>query len=146
MSRVEVRPGVFVFDLGQNMVGWVRLKVQASEGQEIKMRFAEMLDVDGGVYTGNLREAEATARYIAKGKGVETWEPRFSFFGFRYVELSGLENPFDDAITGVVVHSDLPRIGHFECSNALLNQLYSNTLWGAERQFSGNTDGLPTTG
>ena len=135
VSRVGVRPRVFVFDLGQNMVGWVRLKVQAIEGQEIKMRFAEMLDLDGGVYTGNLREAEATARYIAKGKGVESWEPRFSFFGFRYVELSGLENPLDDAITGVVVHSDLPRIGHFECSNALLNQLYSNTLWGQKGNF-----------
>jgi alpha-L-rhamnosidase len=135
VSRKEIRPGVFLYDLGQNMVGWVRLKAKAAAGQEIQMRFGEMLDADGSLYTKNLRGAKATALYIAKGTGVETWEPRFSFFGFRYVELSGVESPAKDAITGVVVHSDLPRIGRFECSNPMLNKLYSNTLWGQKGNF-----------
>jgi alpha-L-rhamnosidase len=135
ISRKEVSPGVFIYDLGQNMVGWARLKVQAPAGQAIQLRFGEMLNPDGSLYTKNLRAARATANYIAKGQGLETWEPRFSFFGFRYVELSGITVPADDAITGVVVHSDLPRIGHFECSNPLLNKLYSNTLWGQKGNF-----------
>ena len=135
LSRREVRPGVFLYDLGQNMVGWVRLKVAAPAGQEIKIRFTEMLGADGNIYTNNLRGAKATAVYIAKGDGVETWEPRFTYFGFRYVEISGVAAPLADAITGVVVHSDLPRIGRFECSNPMLNKLYTNTLWGQLGNF-----------
>ena len=135
ISRKEVSPGVFIYDLGQNMVGWARLKVQAPAGQAIKLRFGEMLNPDGTLYTKNLRAARATANYIAKGEGLETWEPRLTFFGFRYVELSGVPAPADDAITGIVVHSDLPRIGHFECSNPMLNKLYSNTLWGQKGNF-----------
>lgn len=111
VSRREVKPGVFVYDLGQNMIGWVRLKVNASAGQEIHLRFAEMLNPDGSIYVGNLRAAKATALFTAKGGGTEVWEPSFTFFGFRYVELSGVTAPVKDAITGVVVHSDLPRIG-----------------------------------
>ena len=135
VSRREVQPGVFVYDLGQNMVGWARLKVQMPAGREIQLRFAEMLSPDGTIYTANLRTARATARYIACGGGVETWEPRFTYFGFRYIELSGVTTPADDAVTGIVVHADLPRIGQFECSNPLLNKLYSNTLWGQKGNF-----------
>lgn len=135
VSRREVRPGVFLYDLGQNMVGWARLKVSAPAGQEVRMRFAEMLGTDGMVYTANLRTARATADYVAAGRGVETWEPQFTYFGFRYVELSGIAAPADDAITGVVVHTDLPRIGFFECSNPLLNKLYANTLWSQKGNF-----------
>jgi alpha-L-rhamnosidase len=135
ISRREVSPGVFLYDLGQNMVGWARLKTAAPAGTTVTMRFAEMLEPDGTIHTRNLRTAHATATYITRGDGVETWEPRFSFFGFRYVELSGLAQPADDAITGVVLHSDLPRIGYFECSNPLLNKLYSNTLWGQKGNF-----------
>jgi len=135
VSRREVKPGVFLYDLGQNMVGWVRLKVTAPAGREVKVRMGEMLEGDGQLYTANLRAAHATATYIAAGTGVETWEPRFTYFGFRYVELSGADAPTDDAITGVVIHSDMPRIGYFECSNPLLNQLYANTLWGEKGNF-----------
>ncbi len=135
VSRREVRPGVFLYDLGQNMVGWARLKASAPAGQEITLRFAEMLGPDGGIYTANLRTAHATADYIARGGGVETWEPQFTFFGFRYVELSGVAAPADDAVTGIVVHTDLPRIGFFECSNPLLNKLYANTLWSQKGNF-----------
>ncbi len=135
ISRREVQPGVFLYDLGQNMVGWARLKITAPAGQEVKLRFAEMLEPDGTIHTANLRRAHAAASYTARGDGVETWEPQFTFFGFRYVELSGVAQPADDAITGVVLHSDLPRIGFFECSNPLLNQLYANTLWGQKGNF-----------
>ncbi|MES2921810.1 MAG: family 78 glycoside hydrolase catalytic domain [Verrucomicrobiota bacterium] len=128
-------PGVHIYDLGQNMVGWARLKVRAAAGQEIKLRFTEMLDADGSIFTGNLRTAKATATYIAKGTGIEEWEPRFTYFGFRYVELSGVETPLEDAVTGVVVHSDLPRIGEFECSDPMLNKLYQNTLWSQKGNF-----------
>jgi len=131
----EIRPGVFLYDLGQNMVGWVRLQLEADAGQQVTLRFAEMLDAHGNVFTDNLRAAAATARYVAKGDGIETWEPTFTFFGFRYVEMTGIDQPRADAITGVVVHSDLERIGHFECSDPLLNQLYSNTLWGQKGNF-----------
>jgi alpha-L-rhamnosidase len=135
VSVKQVQPGVYQYDLGQNMVGWAHLKVSAPAGREIKLRFAEMLDADGRVYTANLRAAGATARYTAKGEGVEEWEPRFTYFGFRYVELSGVDAPLADAIEGVVVHSDLPRIGTFECSDSWLNQLYANTLWGQKGNF-----------
>jgi alpha-L-rhamnosidase len=135
LSRQEVSPGVFIYDLGQNMVGWVRLKLSTKRGQEVCLRFAEMLDAEGRAYTKNLRKAEATARYIARGDDEEIWEPSFTFFGFRYVEVTGLKVPGTDAITGVVVHSDLERIGHFECSDPALNQLYSNTLWGQKGNF-----------
>lgn len=135
VSSRAVAPGVHLLDLGQNMVGWVRLKVQAPAGQEITLRFTEMLEADGSLHTRNLRSAEATARYVAKGQGVETWEPRFTYFGFRYVQVSGLETLPEDAITGVVVHTDLERTGHFECSDPLINQLYRNTIWGQKGNF-----------
>lgn len=131
----EVGPGVFQYDLGQNLVGWARLKVRARAGQEIKLRFAEMLDADGRIYTANLRAAQATARYTARGEDVEEWEPRFTYFGFRYVELSGVDQPLPDAVEGVVVHTDLPRTGTFECSDPWLNKLYHNTLWGQKGNF-----------
>lgn len=134
-SRREVRPGVFLYDLGQNMVGWIRLKVRARAGQEITVRHAEMLDGNGQVFTANLRSAAATARYIAKGGETEIWEPTFTYFGFRYVELSGAGQPLEDAVEGVVVHTDLPRVGTFECSDPWLNQLYHNTLWGQKGNF-----------
>jgi alpha-L-rhamnosidase len=131
----SVAPRTFIYDLGQNIVGWARLRVSAPAGREITLRFAEMLDAEGRLFTQNLRKARATARYIAKGQGIEEWEPRFTFFGFRYVELAGVEQPLDDAVSGVVVHNDLDRIGTFECSDPALNQLYSNALWSQKGNF-----------
>ncbi len=135
VSRREVKPGVFLYDLGQNMVGWVRLRLHAPAGRLITVRHAEMLDADGNIYTANLRTAGATARYIAKGGGREMWEPRFTYFGFRYVELSGIDRPADDAVEGVVIHTALPRTGTFRCSDPWLNRLYRNTLWGQKGNF-----------
>jgi alpha-L-rhamnosidase len=90
VKLTEPKSGKFVFDMGQNFSGWVRLKVKGSAGDTVVMRFAEMLNADGTVYTENLRSARATDTYILKGGPEKIWEPRFTFHGFRYVELTGL--------------------------------------------------------
>lgn len=135
VSVKELRPGVFVYDFGQNLVGWARLKLRARAGQEVQLRHAEMLEPDGSLHLANLRHAKATARYVATGKDEETWEPRFTYFGFRYIELTGVPNASQETLTAVVVHTDLPRIGTFECSHPLLNQLYRNAVWGQKGNF-----------
>ena len=127
----EPQPGKFVFDLGQNFSGWIRLKVKGKAGEKIVMRFGEMLNADGTVYTENLRSARATDTYICKGDGEEIWEPHFTFHGFRYAEITGLSvKPNEDTVTGVVVHSDAPLTSSFESANPMLNQLHSNIVWG----------------
>lgn len=132
----EPKPGHFVFDLGQNMVGWAKLKVNGEAGTTVTLKFVEMLNPDGTIYTTNLRGAKCTDSYTLKGGAVETWEPKFTFHGFRYVELTGFPGKPDlDAVTGVVVHSDTPEVGNFECSNPLVNQLYRNITWGQRGNF-----------
>ena len=140
-SKTEVKPGRWVFDLGQNMVGFVRLKVSAPAGTKLTLRHAEMLEKEGGVYTQNLRGATSIDTYICNGYGVETWQPHFTFHGFRYVELTGLPDaPADDTVTGIVVGTDIPRTGEFACSNPDVNQLQSNIQWG----MRGNYLSVPT--
>ena len=137
----EPEPGTFIFDIGQNMVGVVRLKVDVPVGTEIVLRHGEMLNDDGTLYTENLRAAKATDHYIAKGGGEEEWQPRFTFHGFRYVEVTGLpEKPELGAITGVVMMSGVRETATFECSNEKVNQLFSNIRWG----FRGNYLEVPT--
>jgi len=124
------------FDLGQNMVGYVRLKGSAPAGTTVTLKFAEMLNPDGSIYTTNLRGARATDHYTFKGDGEEIWEPKFTFHGFRYVQLSGYPGDVDkDTITGVVVHSDMEKTGDFTCSDPLINQLQHNILWGQKGNF-----------
>jgi len=135
-TRTEPKQGVYVFDMGQNFAGWVRLKVAGKAGTKVVLRFAEMLNPDGTIYTTNLREARCTDSYTLAGAGTETWEPKFTFHGFRYVEVAGYPGrPGLDAITGVVVHSDMPVAGSFECSNPMINQLYSNIVWSQRGNF-----------
>jgi alpha-L-rhamnosidase len=137
----EAAPGRWVYDLGQNMVGFVRLKVSAPAGTKVTLRHAEMLNPDGTLYTANLRGAPSIDTYICKGGGVETWRPRFTFHGFRYVEISGLPSaPGKDAVAGLVVGTDIPRTGEFSCSNSAINQLQSNIQWG----MRGNYLAIPT--
>ncbi len=133
----EVKPGVFVFDLGQNMVGVVRLKVRnAAPGTRITLRYAEVLEPNGTLHTANLRGARATDTYICKGGEEEVWEPRFTFHGFRYVEVTGYPGtPPLDAITGLVLHSDVPMVGEFECSHPLVNRLVENIRWGLRSNY-----------
>ena len=132
----EPKPGHYVFDLGQNMVGWARLKVRGEAGMTVTLKFVEMLNPDGTIYTANLRGAKCTDSYTLRGGGEEVWEPRFTFHGFRYVELTGFPGqPGLEAVTGIVVHSDTPAVGKFECSNPLVNQLQSNITWGQRGNF-----------
>ena len=132
----QPKTGVYVFDMGQNMVGWVRLKVEGEAGTEVTLRHAEALDPDGTIYTTNLRFARATDRYVLKGGGEEVYEPRFTFHGFRYVEVTGYPGePPLEAITGRVVHSATSPAGSFECSSTMVNSLQSNIVWGQRGNF-----------
>ena len=132
----QPKPGTFIFDMGQNMVGVTRLKVRGAAGTRVQLRFAEMLNPDGTAYTANLRLARATDTYICNGNGVETWEPRFTFHGFRYVEVTGFPGtPTLDAITGRFIGSDIPKTGTFNSSSAMVNQLQSNIDWGQRGNF-----------
>jgi alpha-L-rhamnosidase len=129
--------GTLVADMGQNMVGWIRLNVKGAAGTKVVIRHAEVLDKYGEFYTENLRSAATALTYILRGdKQGETYEPRFSFFGFRYIAIDGFPGEVNaDNITGVVVHSDMTRTGTFECSNPLVNQLQHNILWGQKGNF-----------
>jgi len=135
-AQTEPAFGVHVFDLGQNMVGWARIRVRAQAGDAIKVRYAEMLNDDGTLYVTNLRTAKATDRYICRGGGEEIWEPRFTFHGFRYVELTGVrEKPKPEDVTGVVIHSEIPPTGVFECSDPMVNRLQQNIVWGQRGNY-----------
>lgn len=132
----EPKPGAFVFDLGQNMVGQVRLKVRGPAGERVTLRFAEMLNSDGTLYLDNLREARCTDHYILAGRGTEIYESHFTFHGFRYVELTGYPGrPDRNALTGLVLESDTPRAGAFACSDPRINRLQSNIKWGQRGNF-----------
>ncbi len=126
----------YIVDLGQNMVGVIRLKVKGPAGRTIRLRYAEMLDDNGQLYTANLRGARATDYYTLKGDGEEVYQPRFTFHGFRYVELTGMEDePDAGTLTGIVLQSDTPETGSFECSDDLVNRLQRNIQWGQRGNF-----------
>jgi len=127
----------WIYDMGQNMVGRIRLRVRGKAGRVVNLRHAEVLDEKGDLYTVNLREARARDSYTLKGDADgETWEPSFTFHGFRYVEIAGmLEDGAIEEVTGVVLHSDLPVTGEFSCSDSRVNQLQSNTVWSQRGNF-----------
>ncbi len=130
MEINEPNSGIFVFDMGQNMAGWVKLKVKGKAGTKVVLRFAEVLNKDGNIDTKNLRKARSTDTYILNGGETEIWEPHFTYHGFRYVEVSGYPGkPDKEAITGRVLHSEAPKIGEFSCSNELINQIQKNINW-----------------
>jgi alpha-L-rhamnosidase len=136
VSMNEVQPGVFIFDLGQNIAGWVRLRVNAPAGTRITIRHGERLSPDGTLYTENLRRAKATDVYVCKGGGEEIFEPHFTFHGFQYVELTGLPyTPTKDAVTGCMIRSATPEAGTFECSHPDVNRLWLNGLWSQKDNF-----------
>ena len=128
--------GTLVADFGQNMVGWIKLKVNGQAGTTITIRHAEVMDKFGEFYTDNLRSANATLQYTLKGQGDETYEPSFTFMGFRYVAIEGFPGELKpENLTGIVIHSDMEPIGKFECSNPLINQLQQNIQWGQKGNF-----------
>ncbi len=129
-------PGVYLYDLGQNMVGVARLVLTGTPGQTVKIRYGEVLNPDGTLYTDNLRSAKATDRYTFATSGPETYRPRFTFHGFQYVEVSGLPAaPPASAITGVVMGSDGSKVSRFITNSALVNKLHSNIVWGQRGNF-----------
>ena len=133
VAITEPKPGIYVLDMGQNFAGVARLKITGEAGQIVGMRFAERLNADGTIYTTNLRGARATDSYICKGGAEETWQPRFTYHGFQYVEVTGLKTkPTEDTVTGIALSSDTPVTGSFLCSDPMLNQLYRN-ITGTQR-------------
>lgn len=140
----EARPGVYVFDLGQNIAGWVRIVVRGEAGRKIRLRHGEILQngrIDRGlgnyIWNGRFQEDH----YVLRGGGREEWEPRFTYHGFRYVEVEGWPGrPTLADLEGRVVHTDFARAGSFACSSHLLNQLQDAILW----SYRGNFHGFPT--
>lgn len=135
-SIKEVKPGRWIIDMGQNMVGWARLSVSGRKGARVQLRFAETLRPDGLLYLANLRSARATDTYILKGKGKEQWEPRFTYHGFRYIEVTGYPGKLrPEAIEGRVVHDAMSGMADFVSSNELLNRLHRNVYWGIRSNY-----------
>jgi alpha-L-rhamnosidase len=133
---IHTPAGETVVDMGQNMVGWSKLKVQGPAGTMVKLRHAEVLDQQGNFYNANYRDAKSTIEYILKGGGPEVYEPHFTFQGFRYLSVEGYPGLLTlDSLTGVVVHSDLQPTSEFTTSNKLINQLQHNIVWGQKGNF-----------
>lgn len=127
----------YIVDLGQNITGWARVTLRGKAGTTIRLRFAEVLDEKQNLYTTNLRSARQTD-YVTLPGGEEpfVWEPKFSFHGFRYVEIHGLgQEPALTDVEGVVVYSNLEATGEFTCSDPLVDQLQRNIVWGQRGNF-----------
>ncbi len=141
LKMTNPRTGVYVFDMGQNSSGWAQLRVRGERGTEVRMRFAELLYDDGMINQENLRGARAQDVYILKGEGEEVWEPRFTYHGFRHVELTGYPGvPTVATLRGRVVHSAVEPAGNFACSKPILNALQRIIVWGQKT----NLHSIPT--
>lgn len=141
VSVKKIKPGVYIFDMGQNIVGWTELFVKGKKGDRVRLRFAETLNDDGSLFMANLRGAEVTDTYILKGEGKESWEPKFTYHGFRYVEMKGYPGkPTLQSLKGKVIYDALETTGAFSCSNPLINKIYKNAYWG----IRGNYRSMPT--
>ncbi len=129
--------GTYVFDMGQNFAGNVRLRIKGPAGHKVTLRYAEMLHPDGRMMTENLRKARATDTYTCKGSDdTETWSPRYTFHGFQFVEVSNFPGEANlETITGLVIHSDTPLVSTFTCSDPMVNQLYQNVVWTQRANF-----------
>jgi alpha-L-rhamnosidase len=133
LSPVSVRmlkPQVYVVDLGQNMVGWSRIRCTGKAGTTVTLRFGEVLNEDGSVYYENLRSASQTDSYTFAKDGVATFEPHFTYHGFRYIEIKGVTAPIRrNDVKGIVFNSFSPETAQFECSNPMVNRLWKNIFW-----------------
>ena len=128
--------GETIIDFGQNLVGWIKLSVSGHAGQKILIHHAEVLDKNGNFYTENLRAANQEIQYILKGSGQEVYEPRFSFFGFRYIRIKGFPGDVKpENILAIALYSDMKPSGKFSSSHPLINQLQHNIQWGQKGNF-----------
>ncbi len=133
-----ISPSTYILDMGQNMAGWLQIKVKGNRGQRIVLRYAETLQPNGDLYTANLRDAKVTDSYTLDGEGEEVWHPVFVFHGFRYVSVTGYPGvPTTADFEGQVVYDDLPTIGQFETSDTLLNHIVRNAWWGINANYKG---------
>jgi alpha-L-rhamnosidase len=140
-SLISPKPGVYIYDFGQNLSGVPRVRVSGPAGTDVQLRFAEVLNPDGTAYFDNLRTAKATDHFVLSGKGVEEYQPTFTFHGFRYAELTGLPTkPNAETLKVVVIHTDAPFTAKLKTGSPMINQLWSNILWGQRSNFVG----LPT--
>lgn len=135
--RIFTTPkGEKVIDFGQNLVGWVQLKVTGSEGDKITVSHAEVIDKAGNFYTDNLRTARSQDVYILRGGNEETFEPQFTWQGFRYIKVEGYPGDLKpENFTAIALYSDMAPMGNFSCSNTLINQLQHNIQWGQKGNF-----------
>ncbi len=143
VSVAPLATGGYVFDLGRNIAGWARIRVRGPRGAVVRLRFAESLHPDGSVNQENLRTARAEDIYILKGEGPETWEPRFTYHGFRYIQMDGWplpDPPSVDDLEGRVVRSDVPARGTFECDHPGIMAIHQAVC----RTESSNLHGIPT--
>lgn len=141
VAIMERPNGNYILDMGQNMVGWLHVKLKGQIKKPITFRFAETLQPDGSLFTANLRSAKATDTYIPAWDAEFEWEPNFTYHGFRYVEISGLSyKPALHVFTGKVIYDKMETTGEFETSNPVINQIYKNAYWG----IRGNYRGMPT--
>ncbi len=151
MDEVDVKEiidrgdGTYIFDFGQNMAGWMKLKIVGERGEEITVRCTEELDGQGNIDPRTTGVAATrviqTQKYICKGEGEEEWEPRFTYFGFRFAEVSGLKQPpAKDFLTGMVLYSSVPDVGSFQCSEENINRLHELSRW----TIIGNIHSIPT--
>lgn len=132
------KPGVYVFDLGQNFAGWGRLAAEGRRGTRITLRYAEDLKPDGMIDVKSNERALATDAYVMKGQGREVYEPRFTFHGFRYVEVTGFPGvPKLENLLGCVVHTACESTGEFTCDNDLINRIHRATRWAQRSNLMG---------
>jgi alpha-L-rhamnosidase len=140
-SLSEPKPGVWVYDFGQNMSGLETLRVKGPAGTNVQLRFAEVLKADGTIYTDNMRTAKVTDHFILRGEGgsgMEEFTPQFTFHGFRYAELTGLPTaPAKEDLTVAVIHTDAPFTAKLETGSPMINKLWSNIQWGQRSNFVG---------
>ena len=139
VKKVFVTPnGETVLDFGQNMTGYVELFVNAKAGDCVDLSFAEVMDKEGNFYTENYRGAKAQYHYICSD-GVQTWHPSLTFYGFRYIRINDFPGGIDcvkpENFTAITVHSNMKRTGFLSSSNTMLNQLFSNIIWGQKGNF-----------
>ncbi len=136
----EPKPGVYIFDFGQNHAGMERLRVSGPAGTDVQVRFGEILNGDGTLYTDNLRTAKATDHFILAGHGIEEFTPRFTFHGYRYAEITGLPasvKPDKDMLMALVVHTNAPMTDALTTGSPLVNKLWSIIQWGQRSNFVG---------
>ncbi len=132
------RPGVYIYDFRQNLAGVARLRARGTAGTDVQLRFAEVLNPDGTLYVDNLRTAKATDHFVLAGRGDEEFQPDFTFHGFRYVEVTGLKyKPDLNAVKAVAMYTDAPITVQMQSGSPMINQLWSNILWGQRSNFVG---------